>query len=207
MKGYGAESAFCSIPIPTERRGRTTARQHFRVALNGTYALVALDAQIAGYGVSSIAHEPRVMCAAVSLPSGQSLCRVHARARVWRCGASGAGPEPHTRVDASWTAKLPAADGGYIFTEPDGSLILPSTVTRRFRQLVRDTGAPRVRLHDLRHSHAVHLLDAGASAKAVAARLGHSSVAFSLSKYAHATREGDERAARAVAALVDHDRR
>jgi integrase len=98
-------------------------------------------------------------------------------------------------------------DGGYVFTELDGSLILPSRITRRFGQLVRDTGAPRIRLHDVRHSHATHLLDAGASSKAVAARLGHSSVTFSLDKYAHATPEGDELAARAVAELVDHNHR
>jgi integrase len=99
------------------------------------------------------------------------------------------------------------ADSGYVFTELDGSLVLPSRVTRRFGQLVRDTGAPRIRLHDVRHSHATHLLDAGASSKAVAARLGHSSVSFSLDKYAHATPEGDESAARAVAELGDKSAR
>jgi integrase len=99
------------------------------------------------------------------------------------------------------------SDDGFMFTELDGSLIMPARVTLRFSQLPRDTGAPRVRLHDLRHSHATHLLDAGVSSKAVAARLGHSSVAFSLDKYAHATPEGDELAAAAVAALVDHDHR
>jgi integrase len=96
------------------------------------------------------------------------------------------------------------SDDGLVFAELDGSLILPSRVTWRFSQLVRDTGVPRIRFHDLRHSHATHLLDAGVSSKAVAARLGHSSVNFSLDKYAHATREGDELAARAVAELVDH---
>jgi hypothetical protein len=45
-------------------------------------ALVELDAQNAGYGVSSIPDEPLVMCAAVLVPNGQSLCRVHATARV-----------------------------------------------------------------------------------------------------------------------------
>ncbi len=44
---------------------------------------------------------------------------------------------------------------------------------------------PRIRLHDVRHTHATLLLAAGVNPKVVSERLGHSSVAFTLDTYAH----------------------
>lgn len=44
----------------------------------------------------------------------------------------------------------------------------------------------RVRLHDLRHSRVTNLLRAGAAAHLVSETMGHSSVAFTLDRYAHA---------------------
>ena len=44
---------------------------------------------------------------------------------------------------------------------------------------------PRVRLHDLRHSHATHLLASGIHPKVAQERLGHASVAITLDLYSH----------------------
>jgi integrase len=44
---------------------------------------------------------------------------------------------------------------------------------------------PQIRLHDLRHSHATHLLAAGAHPKIAQERLGHSSVGITLDLYSH----------------------
>jgi integrase len=41
------------------------------------------------------------------------------------------------------------------------------------------------RFHDLRHSHATHLLRAGVHPKVVSERLGHSSVGITLDTYSH----------------------
>ena len=49
----------------------------------------------------------------------------------------------------------------------------------------RRTGLRRIRFHDLRHTHATLLLQAGVNPKVVSERLGHSSVAFTLDTYAH----------------------
>jgi integrase len=46
-------------------------------------------------------------------------------------------------------------------------------------------GLARIRLHDLRHSYATAALAAGVSPKIVSERLGHASVAFTLSQYTH----------------------
>jgi len=44
---------------------------------------------------------------------------------------------------------------------------------------------PRIRLHDLRHTHATILLKAGVPVKVVSERLGHSSPAFTMTAYQH----------------------
>jgi integrase len=44
---------------------------------------------------------------------------------------------------------------------------------------------PQIRLHDLRHSHATHLLAAGVHPKIAQERLGHSSISITLDTYSH----------------------
>lgn len=44
---------------------------------------------------------------------------------------------------------------------------------------------PRVRLHDLRHSHATQLLLAGVHPKAAQERLGHTTISVTLGLYSH----------------------
>lgn len=46
-------------------------------------------------------------------------------------------------------------------------------------------GLSRIRLHDLRHTHATLLLKAGVPLKIVSERLGHSSPAFTMAVYQH----------------------
>lgn len=44
---------------------------------------------------------------------------------------------------------------------------------------------PRIRLHDLRHSHVAHLIEKGVSPMAISERLGHESVSVTLGTYGH----------------------
>ena len=50
---------------------------------------------------------------------------------------------------------------------------------------MRRVDIPRIRLHDLRHTHASLLLQAGVSPKVVSERLGHATVGFTMPVYAH----------------------
>lgn len=79
----------------------------------------------------------------------------------------------------------PVRSSDFIFIRETGDPLRPSAVTRRFRRLVRDAGLPDIRLHDLRHTHASHLLEAGANLKAVQERLGHSDPDTTLKIYMH----------------------
>ena len=65
---------------------------------------------------------------------------------------------------------------------------------------------PRIRLHDLRHTHASILLQQGVNAKVVSERLGHSSVAFTMAVYQHVMPGMQAQAAATFGAAVFGDR-
>ena len=73
----------------------------------------------------------------------------------------------------------------HLFTRPDGDLLIPGMLTKRFIKLSKDADLVRIRLHDLRHTHASHLLEAGANYKAVQERLGHADPVFTIDTYVH----------------------
>jgi integrase len=60
-------------------------------------------------------------------------------------------------------------------------------VHAHFEPLILKAGVPRIRFHDLRHTAATLLLEAGINPKVVSEMLGHSSVNITLSLYAHVT--------------------
>lgn len=82
-----------------------------------------------------------------------------------------------------------------VLTDLDGQPITPETLTRRFRQSARAVGLPVLRLHDIRHSAARTMLEAGVAVHIVAGRLGHSSPATTLNVYAQFMPHADRLAA------------
>jgi integrase len=80
-------------------------------------------------------------------------------------------------------------DRDLVFCTVDGSPINPTTASKTWATTVRRHAPklklPVIRFHDLRHSHAPQLLDAGVRPDVVTERLGHSSVAFTLQRYGH----------------------
>lgn len=68
----------------------------------------------------------------------------------------------------------------------DGSPMAPRSLTHEFTKVSGGVeGVPRVRFHDLRHSHATQLLLAGVHPKVAQERLGHSSISVTLDLYSH----------------------
>lgn len=89
-----------------------------------------------------------------------------------------------------------------VFTNEVGEPLRPASVGQAFRRLVDGAGVPVIRLHDLRHTHASHLLMAGVNVKVVSERLGHASVSFTLDTYGHVMPGQQAEAAAAAAALL-----
>ena len=79
----------------------------------------------------------------------------------------------------------PLSDNDFVFSHPDGALWDPSTISHAFNKVIRKAGLPHIRLHDLRHTHASLLLQAGVHPKVVQERLGHSSIRVTLDTYSH----------------------
>jgi integrase len=83
-----------------------------------------------------------------------------------------------------------------IFANPDGSPLMPNSVSATVSRLCRRLGLPKgASLHVLRHSHASLLLEKGVDIATVSERLGHSSVRTTADIYSHAIRGRDRAAA------------
>jgi len=76
-------------------------------------------------------------------------------------------------------------DDHHVVTREDGEPLQPRSLTHAFVKFVRQRGLPPIRLHDLRHSHATHMLAAGVHPKIAQERLGHSSVSVTIDLYSH----------------------
>jgi integrase len=70
----------------------------------------------------------------------------------------------------------------------DGLPLQPQSLTHQFTRLTgRIKELPRIRFHDLRHSHATQLLLTGVHPKVAQERLGHASITTTLDLYSHVT--------------------
>lgn len=69
-----------------------------------------------------------------------------------------------------------------------GEHLNPNSVTPAFNKIAKRAGL-KLRLHDLRHTHATLMLKAGVHPKIVSERLGHATVAFTLDTYTHGYRK------------------
>jgi integrase len=89
-----------------------------------------------------------------------------------------------------------------VFTREDGAPLHPEYVRRQFDRHVHRAGLPRIRFHDLRHTHATLALQAGVHPKVISERLGHATVAMTLDVYSHAIPTLQQEVATTVADLV-----
>jgi integrase len=106
----------------------------------------------------------------------------------------------HKREQAEALLRLGVRQTGetLVCARQDGEPHLPKSLTSEFihilpRLKLRDF--PRVRFHDLRHTHATQLLMAGVHPKVAQERLGHSTIRVTLDLYSHVTTTMQEDAA------------
>lgn len=80
-----------------------------------------------------------------------------------------------------------ATKDNIIFHQHDGRWLRTNVVRDYFKTVCKRAGLSVLSPHALRHSHAVHLLEAGANIKYVSERLGHASVKITADTYLHNT--------------------
>jgi integrase len=131
----------------------------------------------------------------------ESLEQTRARGLRFKSPKSGKGRSitlPHFAIDELRRRKREQAEAllalgirqdarTLVCATQDGSPRSPESFTTRYMEYVSKAGVPRVRFHDLRHSHATQLLAAGVHPKIVQERLGHSSISMTLDIYSHVT--------------------
>ena len=90
-----------------------------------------------------------------------------------------------------------------VFTTPTG---LPVDGRRLiegwFRPLLRRTGLPPIRIHDLRHSYASIALARGVHPKVVQEAMGHATIAVTLDLYSHVVPSLQRAAAKEMGAAL-----
>lgn len=72
-----------------------------------------------------------------------------------------------------------------MFCNPTGRYLNPQSLTQLFDRIVRNSDLPRIRFHDLRHTHASLLVASGEAIKVVSERFGHAHPAFTIHTYQH----------------------
>lgn len=100
--------------------------------------------------------------------------------------------EERLRAGPGW------CDYGLVFCNRRGGPLFKSNVDRALAACCRKAGVPRIRFHDLRHTHATLLLRQGVHPKVVSERLGHASVRITLDTYSHVLPDTQEEAVRAM---------
>lgn len=98
---------------------------------------------------------------------------------------------------------LPHGADDWMFLNTSGRFLNPESVSQLFRRIVKRTRAlPRIRFHDLRHTHASLLIMAGIPVKVVSERPGHSHSAFTMHTDPHLLPGTSAAAAEQFAALI-----
>lgn len=93
-------------------------------------------------------------------------------------------------------------DHGLVYPRHNGTPRNLRAISSTWGWLVRERGLPKVRLHDLRHTHATLLLAAKIPVEYVSKRLGHTSIDFTMRVYAKYLPSMDQEAAKALGDLL-----
>jgi integrase len=84
------------------------------------------------------------------------------------------------------------SEAGLVFPSQVGTPLEERNVLRRFQTMCEDNSLPKLRLYDLRHTHASLLIHEGVHPKKISERLGHSSIKLTMDTYGHLF-EGSDR--------------
>jgi integrase len=83
----------------------------------------------------------------------------------------------------------------FVFAHADGRAFTAERPYSWFQSFAERQGIRNIRFHDLRHTSATMLLNAGVHAKVISERLGHSSILTTMNTYSHVLRSADQAAA------------
>jgi len=178
-------AAFHLIALRGLRRGEAAGLRWCDIDLDQKIAYISWQIQYTGGAL--------VLCPLKTASSRRVLALDATTVRVLR---------RYQEEQERWYRAHCCIPSGYVFTALDGGPLSPDYLTQTFAQLVKASGLPPVRLHDLRHGAASLALAAGVDLKVVADQLGHCSIVLTADTYVSVAVELALSAAEAVARLV-----
>lgn len=89
-----------------------------------------------------------------------------------------------------------------VFCTSLGHTVHPRSFVRDFQGCLKKAGLERIRFHDLRHTYATMLLEAGVALNAVQEQLGHHSPTFTAEQYGHVTKRMKKDAANVMGDIL-----
>lgn len=92
--------------------------------------------------------------------------------------------------------------GDLVFCDEVGCGLTHDRVASIMKRILKNAELGYISFHDLRHTHATQLLNAGVNIKTVSERLGHSNITITLQIYCHVMPEQQEEATKKIAALL-----
>jgi integrase len=95
----------------------------------------------------------------------------------------------HKMAQAEHLLRLGVRQSGdhFVYQREDAEPMQPRSLTHGWQIWIATSKLPRLRFHDLRHSHATHMLASGVHLKIASERLGHSKISTTADLYMHAT--------------------
>ncbi|UAT32238.1 site-specific integrase [Bacillus badius] len=76
-------------------------------------------------------------------------------------------------------------DNDLVVCTRNGKPMIPRNFRKEFYNLIEKIGLPKIRFHDLRHTHATILIQQNVNVKLISDRLGHADIETTLNTYSH----------------------
>lgn len=95
-------------------------------------------------------------------------------------------------------------DSNLVICQKNGKPYHPDSITQKWERFVAEKGLKHIRFHDLRHSCATAMIEAGVDPKTVQHRLGHADISITMNIYAHSTKSMDKSAAEKMEDMIFH---
>ena len=100
----------------------------------------------------------------------------------------------------TWGAPPPFDD--LMFTTREGKPLAQRNFDRIWYRLMDSANVPRIRFHDLRHTHVSMLYRAGTDLQVISDRLGHKDPSFTQRQYNHLTKKQKQTAVKSLSSLL-----
>ncbi|OMD35136.1 MULTISPECIES: site-specific integrase [Paenibacillus] len=97
-------------------------------------------------------------------------------------------------------------DSGYVYIQDNGKPYRVNTLTEQFGLFLERNVLPKIRLHDLRHTFASILYEAGVDLKAISEALGHSDLATTNKIYTHRFDKTHKKTINAMSTALGRDK-